>query len=200
MDFSKEINGRTLEYIDSDHLYLVNGVIVPSITQMIKFKFSGKYDNVSTGTLKRAAERGTEVHEAIEKWCKDGTESDLPEVRNFKFLKKSYNFEVIENEVPVILLYEDEPIGAGRLDLVLKMGSEIGGADIKRTSALDKEYLAYQLNLYRIAYRQSYGKEWAFLRGIHLREDTRKFVPIPINEEKTWEFIKEFINHTKGEV
>ena len=90
----------------------------------------------------------------------------------------------------MILFHNDTPIAAGRLELVLKMDGKIGGADIKRTSVLDKNYLAYQLNLYRLAYKQSYGVEWEFLRGIHLRDDVRRFVNIPIDEP----FILNFIN------
>lgn len=188
-----EINGRELEFIEDGHIYLVDGVIVPSITQVLKYKFGSKYDFVSPNVLQEAAKKGTEVHEAIEKWCKTGEESELPEVRNFKFLKRAYGFEVIDNEVPVILENKDgEVIAAGRLDLVLEMGGKVGGADIKRTATLDKEYLAYQLNLYRIAYFQSYGVQWEFLRGVHLRDDVRKFVEIPIKEERMWEFLDEW--------
>lgn len=183
------INGDVLEFIEDEHLYLVNGVIVPSITQLLKHKFGSKYDHVDSVTLNRAAEKGTAVHQAIQDYCEQGIESDLPELRGFKWLQKQYGFEVIGNEIPVIL-YDGAPIAAGRLDLVLKMGDKIGGGDIKRTSALDKEYLAYQLNLYRIAYRQSYGIEWEFLKGLHLRDSTRKFIDIPINEQMTWEYVK----------
>jgi len=193
MDFTTTINDHTLEYYDDEHIYLVDGVIVPSITQILKVKFGNKYKAVNTAVLKQASERGTEVHEAIELFCREGVDSELPEVRNFKFLKKKYNFEVTQNEVPVILFKNDRPIGAGRLDLVLRMDDKIGGADIKRTSVLDKEYLAYQLNLYRIAYRQCYGVEWEFLRGVHLREDKRKFVEIPINEDVAWKLVNDYM-------
>lgn len=189
---SWEIAGHALEYLDDSHEYLVDGIIVPSITTMLKSKFGGKYEGVDQATLKRASEKGTEVHQAIQDWCEKGTESELPEVRNFKFLQKQYGFEVMENEVPVILFYDDEPVSAGRLDLVLMMDGKTGLADIKRTSTLDKEYLAHQLNLYRIAYTQSYGIDIDFLRGIHLREDTRKFVTIPIKVNETWDFIYEY--------
>lgn len=192
MDFTSNINGRTLEYFDDTHTYLVDGVIVPSITQILKVKFGKKYDGVSRDVLQRASDKGTRVHEAIERYCKTGEMASCPEVRNFQFLQKQYGFLVIENEVPVILEMDGEPISAGRLDMVMMIGDKIGGADIKRTSVLDKEYLAYQLNLYRIAYRQSYGIEWEFLRGIHLREDTRRFVPIPINEGLAWDLVKEW--------
>lgn len=189
-----DISGHILEYFDDTHTYLVDGVIVPSITQILKHKFGGKYSMVDSATLNRAADKGTAVHEAIEHYCITGEMGDLPEVRGFKFLQKQYGFTVLDNEVPVIL-FDDEPIAAGRLDMVIYMDNQTGLADIKRTSALDKEYLAYQLNLYRIAYRQSYGVEVDFLRGLHLREDKRKFVTIPINEEMALALAKEALRH-----
>lgn len=196
MDFTEKINGHTLEYFDDEHLYLVDGVIVPSITQIIKGKFSNKYAGVSKATLDAAAEAGTNVHEAIEQYVKTGEEADLPEVRNFKFLQRTYKFEVKDAEVPVIL-FKDEPIAAGRLDLVLQQEWQTGLADVKRTSTLDKEYLAYQLNLYRIAYQQCYGKAIEFLRGVHLRDSVRKLVPIPINEEMAWELVNTYLEKEK---
>lgn len=186
------IAGHDLEYFDDSHTYLVDGIVVPSITQMLKTRFGNKYASVDASVLKQASMRGTEVHRAIEEYCKTGTESELPEVKNFKFLQKHYGFTVMENEVPVILFKDDEPVSAGRLDLVLMMDDKTGLADIKRTSTLDKEYLAYQLNLYRIAYQQCYGVQIDFLKGLHLREDVRKFVNIPIKESLAWELIEEF--------
>lgn len=198
-DFTIELNGHTLEYFDDEHLYLVDGVIVPSITQLLKVKFGKKYDGIDKATLNRASDAGTAVHEAIERFCTNGEESDLPEVRNFKFLQKQYRFEVLGCEIPVILFLNDEPISAGRLDMVMLMDGKVGGGDIKRTSTLDKEYLGYQLNLYRIAYRQCYGAEWEFLRGIHLREDVRKFVNIPVNEDMAWKLVDDYLKGKSNE-
>lgn len=196
VDLEVEIKGHTLEYIDSSHTYLVDGIIVPSITQVIKKKFGHKYDGVDPVTLHNASVAGTAVHEAIELYCKTGYEIELPEVRNFKFLQKQYGFKVLDNEVPIIIFDDnDNPICAGRLDLVLQMGDLIGLADIKRTSVLDKEYLAYQLNLYRIGYEQCYGIKIEFLKGVHLRLDKRKFVDIKINEEFVKELLGEINEH-----
>ena len=188
-----EIGGHTLEYLDDVHMYVCDSIILPSITQCLKLRFKNKYAGIDDQTLKQASVRGTECHRAIEMWCKDGTESVLPEVRNFKFLQKQYGFTVLENETPVILSVDGDPVLAGRLDLVLDMNGQTGLADIKRTSTLDKEYLSCQLNLYRIAYQQTYGIEIEFLKGLHLREDTRKFVNIPINEKLGWELIDEYM-------
>ncbi len=196
---SWEIKGHTLEYIDSSHQYLVDGIRVPSITQILKKKFGNKYKNINKRVLHNASIRGTKVHEAIEKLCKYGVVERIPEVRNFTFLQKKYGFDVIDNEVPIILFdRNNNPIAGGRLDLVLKINDLIGGADIKRTSALDKEYLAYQLNLYRIGYRQSYDVEWQFLKGIHLKDTIRKFIDLPINEEKAWELIDDYFSINDG--
>lgn len=189
---TNEIAGHTLEYYDEDHVYICDGVVVPSITQILKVKFGNKYNRVSGAVLNRAAEKGTAVHSAIESYCKHGTESELPELRGFKFLMKNYKFTVIDNEVPVILFRDNVPIAAGRLDLVFEIDGKIGLADIKRTATLDKEYLALQLNLYRIAYQQCYKTPIEFLKGVHLREDTRKFVDIPINEEIPLELVKDY--------
>lgn len=190
------INGNTLEYLEEGHQYICNGICIPSVTQMLKFKFGNKYAAVDKETLTRAAEAGTEVHSVIERYCKYGEESDLPELRNFKFLQSQYKFEVLKNEVPVILFGLTLPICAGRLDMVMATDDGLAIADIKRTSTLDKEYLALQLNMYAIAYQQCYGGKIEALKGLHLRGDTRKFVSIPLNEQKTWDFINEVL---KGE-
>lgn len=199
MDFQEEIRGHLLEYTDKTHTYLVDGEHLPSITQIMKLKFGNMYDGVSKATLEKAREHGSAVHEAVENWCKNGAESEFPEVRNFKFLMKKYQFQVEYNEVPVVLFADDVPIAAGRLDLVVSEivnGETVTGlADIKCTSTLNKEYLAYQLNLYRLAFQQDYGEKISFLKGVHLKGDkTRKYVDIPINEELAWDLIGEFIN------
>ena len=194
-----DIAEHTLEYFDVDHTYLADGIMVRSVTESLKMKFGNKYASVDRETLQRASERGTEVHEAIEKLCTENRDSELPEVRNFKFLQKKYGFEVVGNEMPVILfdgekpMFDGEkPILAGRFDLLLSFDGKYALGDIKTTSTLDKEYLALQLNIYRIACMQCYEVNIELLKGIHLRGDTRKIVDIPVNEQMAWDYINEW--------
>jgi hypothetical protein len=187
-----EINGGVLEYIDETHTYLYDGIVLPSITQLLKCKFGGKYDGIPKATLDRAAEQGTAVHKAIEDFEREGIETDLPELRNWKFLKKAYGFDCIDNEVPVVLFKDGEAVACGRLDLVLLEKDCIGLGDVKRTSTLDKQYLTYQLNCYRKAHIQCYGTDISFLRGIHLRNDVRKYIDIPINENLVDEILNDY--------
>ena len=190
---SWKIKDHVLEYIDSTHTYICDGEIIPSITQIMKIKFGNKYDGVGKDVLTKAAQKGTAVHEAIERYCKTGEVKDLKEVKNFIFLQKHYGFEVLDNELPILLFKDNKTVAAGRLDLVLDIKGSIGIGDIKRTATLDKEYLTYQLNLYRIGYQQSYDKEVKYLSGLHLRENTRKYVNIAINEEKAMELVEEYL-------
>lgn len=183
------IKGYDIEFIEDEHIYLVDGVITPSITQIMKTKFGGKYDGVNQQVLKRASELGTLVHKEIEQYEQQGIEGNTKELRNYKTLKKLYGFECIDNEVPLILFKDGNPVACGTTDLVLQKDGKTGLGDIKRTSALDKEYLAYQLNLYRLAYQQCHDVQIDFLIGLHLRGDTRRCVDIPINEQIAWEIV-----------
>ena len=187
---SWEIKGRTLEYFDDTHMYLVDGILVQSVTQLLNRKFGKKYDGIDANTLKKAADRGTKIHKAIEDYCKDGIESDLEEVKDFAFLQNYYKFAVVENELPIIVDFAGETY-AGRLDLIIRFPREekddyarLAVADIKTTSMLDKEYLGHQLNLYRMGVHQCYGDYITDLYGIHLRKGTRKLVEIPIRSEE----------------
>lgn len=191
---SWEIAGGLLEYIDETHTYIYDGVILPSITQILKSKFGNKYNGVSKEVLQKASEKGTELHQAIEDYEKRSIENaNCLELRNYKFLKKHYNFNCIDNEVPIVLFHNGIPVSAGRVDLILEDEGKVGIADIKRTSVFDKEYVAYQTNLYRIGYQQSYDTEITFLRGIHLRDNVRKYIELPINETMAIELLEKYL-------
>jgi len=198
MTESWEIAGGILEYIDETHTYLYNGVILPSITQILKIKFGNKYNGVSKEVLKKASENGTKVHEAIENYERRNIdEPGCVELRNYKLLKNRFGFECLDNEVPIVLFLDGKPVSAGRVDLIITEGDKVGIADIKRTSVFDKEYVTYQTNLYRIGYQQCYGTKIEFLKGLHLRENTRKYIDLPINEVISLELVKKYLEEGK---
>lgn len=181
-------NGRELEYIEPEHLYVVDGIIVPSVTQVLHPRFGGKYAGIPAATLNQAAERGTAIHKSIETYYTQGIDDGREELRNVRWLSDKYGFVVVDNEVPVVIEKDGEPVAAGRLDLVLEQDG-LGLADIKTTSSLDKEYLGYQLNLYRVGYEQTYGKKIDFLAGIWLRGEKRRYIEIPISDRVAEEML-----------
>lgn len=187
------IKGGTLEYFDDTHTYLYEGLMLPSVSRILETKFKGEYKNVPPAVLNNAAQRGTAVHKAIENYNNSGYDDGSEAVRNFKFLQKQYGFEVLDSELPLVIFKDDMPIACGRLDMTMLMDGETGIADIKTVSTLNKEKIAYQLNLYRIGLMQSYGVDAQFLKIIHLRDGIRKVIDSPINEGMTWELIEKFL-------
>lgn len=187
------IRGVELEFIEDEHLYVADGIIVPSVSEILSVRFGHKYDGVPKDALARAAQRGTEIHAGIETYVKsDGKDGrGIREVRDFRFLSKMYGFKPVKSEVPVILWKDGEPAAAGRLDLVLDYYG-LCLADIKTTATLDKEYLAYQLNLYAMGYEQSYGEKVERIVGIHLRDGKRRVVDLPLDEQIAKEIWNEY--------
>ena len=187
------IKGGTLEYFDDTHTYLYEGLMLPSVSRILETKFKGEYKNVPPAVLNNAAQRGTAVHKAIENYNNLGYDDGSEAVRTFKFLQKQYGFDVLDSELPLVIFKDDMPIACGRLDMTMLMDGETGIADIKTVSTLNKEKIAYQLNLYRIGLMQSYGVDAKFLKIIHLRDGIRKVIDSPINEGMTWELIEKFL-------
>ena len=187
------IKGGTLEYFDDTHTYLYEGLMLPSVSRILETKFKGEYKNVPPAVLNNAAQRGTAVHKAIENYNVSGYDDGSEAVRNFKFLQKQYGFEVLDSELPLVIFKDDMPIACGRLDMTMLIDGETGIADIKTVSTLNKEKIAYQLNLYRIGLMQSYGVDAKFLKIIHLRDGIRKVIDCPVNEGMTWELIEKFL-------
>lgn len=191
------MNVNDIQFTEDGHIYTAGDHRIMSVTTLLHLDNPTKYEHVSEATLERASEKGTEIHNAIECYVKYGLErDDLQEFRNFKFLQKMFKFEVLDSEVMVLLEHNGIEL-VGTTDLVLNYKGELALGDIKRTSALDKEYLAKQLNLYRLAYQQTYGHEIKHLIGIHLREDKRKLIELPINEEFAKDIIENHIDEIR---
>ena len=191
------IKGGTLEYFDETHTYLYDGLMLPSVSQILGTKYKNEYASVPPAVLNNAAQRGTAVHKAIENYNNSGYDDGSEAVRNFRFLQKQYGFEVLDSELPIVIFKDDMPIACGRLDMTILMDGKTGIADIKTVSALNKEKIAYQLNLYRIGLMQSYGVDAKFLKIIHLRDGIRKVIDSPVNEAMTWQLIDKFLEENE---
>ena len=161
-----ELNGHTLEFIPDIHRYLVDGILVPCVSDILAYKFND-YVGVPKEILNRAAEKGTELHRAIEIYEKENIPSDLKEFKNYIFLKKYYNFENLANEIPVIYERDGKVLFTGTLDQVIKIGDKIGLNDFKRVLSPNQEKIKYQLNLYKLGYEQTYKQKIDFLSFTH---------------------------------
>ena len=148
-----------IDFIEEQHIYLKDGIIVPSVSEILHFIFPNKYINVPSKVLNKKADYGSKVHEAIEVLEKYGegielnTYQELAIDQYFK-LKKKYGIEVLEQEQMISYNYDY----CGRFDMVARIGDDVSLCDIKTTAELDREYLSWQLSFYELAKDEKYDK------------------------------------------
>ena len=142
-----------VEFIEGGHIYLVEGVITPSVSDLINFIFPDKYKNVPKKILNAKAKFGTGVHKAIENLENIevlpylNTYQELC-VKEYLSLKEEHNIDVLEQERMVN--YGNHY--CGRFDMVALVNGYYSLCDIKTTAKLDLESLSWQLSYYALAY------------------------------------------------
>lgn len=193
-----------VEFIEDGHIYLINGVIVPSVSDIIKFIFPNKYGNVPEQILSAKAEFGTIVHKAVE--CLEKGE-DLPKLdfyqelclKEFKKLKERYKIETKEQETMVS--YGEHY--CGRFDMIANINGYYSLCDIKTTAKLDLESLSWQLSYYALAHNpEKYETEFEKFYAIWLpKKDLGQVVEIErksknelLKKLEEFETLKERIN------
>lgn len=167
-----------IDFIEQQHIYLVDGVITPSVSQILHFIFPDKYKNVDKKILNRKAEYGTKIHESVEMYETNIKTMMLEEafdvtvqaqelnyiqeasLRQYVKIKRENYITVLEQEQ--MIQYEKKY--AGRFDMIASIKEKICLCDIKTTAELDKEYLSWQLSYYEMAM----GKEFERLYAIWL--------------------------------
>lgn len=150
-----------IEFIEEEHLYLIDGVIVPSVTQILQKVFPNKYEGVPEKILNAKACYGTDVHKYIEiinkkkpkrplayvkKYCNPDMYQE-ESIRQYLDILKKYNIEVLESEK--VVTYKD--LYAGTLDIKAKVNGKLAIIDIKTTSELDTTYVSWQNSYYELA-------------------------------------------------
>lgn len=150
---------RLLEFNEATHTYTLNGVVLPSVTQIISEIMPNKYANVNKRVLNEKAKFGTIGHKIIEGLDVTDIESAKIHareinnksleicIREYLRLVRKHNIKPIAHEQRVNYSY----IYAGTLDMIADVNKKLSLIDIKFTSALDKEYLAWQLGMYSLA-------------------------------------------------
>ena len=176
-----------IEFIEEGHIYLVDGVITPSVSDLIKFIFPDKYDGVPENILNKKAEFGTIVHKAVEcfekqeKILKLNTYQKLC-LEEYKLLKEKHNIIALEQEIMVN--YENKY--CGRFDMIANIENEYCLCDIKTTAELDTESISWQLSYYALAYApEDYENKFKKFYAIWLpKKDVGKLVEIKKKSKK----------------
>lgn len=174
------------------HTYTLDGKALISVTQLMeKHGLSPNYNGVDEEVLKASAERGTLIHKEIENYIKKGEIGFTDECAEFVSYVRENNIAIKGSEVT---FHND--IVAGTCDLVIN--SEKGYlivADIKTTSTLHKDSVAWQLSLY--AYLSG-NKTMNHGQAFHFSKDGLKVVDIELKPVEEVEKLLEC--ERKGEI
>ena len=96
-----------IEFIEDAHLYLYNGIIVKSVTQILhETIFKNKYKDVPKWILDRKARYGSKVHSIIEK-----LENEEEYVLDSEYVKASINqYLEIKDKYSIKVLSQEEVV------------------------------------------------------------------------------------------
>ena len=187
-------NNDVVDYDDSTHSYFVNGVRVPSITQLISCYFGDIYGDIPEDVLSKAAEHGTNVHKEIQDILEGNSiEMNYIETSNFiNVLAPRLFLEPINCEKIVVIYDGKIPIAAGRYDL-FACATEWHKKtliDFKTTSVIHRQRVIFQLNLYKLgAYQSGYitkeEYESLVLCVCQLKGEIKKYEYLPNLPEMT---------------
>lgn len=149
-----------IEFLENGHLYLRNGIIVPSVSEILRFIFPDKYSGIPQHILESKAEFGTHIHEAIEDYEADRELrlTPLEEITFNQYLKLKDEYEIDPIVQEEIISYEYEY--CGRLDMIAYVKGIESLIDVKTTSKLDYESLAWQLGMYQLGKGKTYAKSY----------------------------------------
>ena len=159
---------------EAAHRYWLDGKELRGVTStLVARAFPHTYDGVDEETLRRAAERGSAIHKAIEAYEEKDTFCDIPEFMSYVTIKEEHRLSHVASEY----LITDGERYASAIDHVFT--AEDGGivlADIKTT--YDKHYdkVACQLSIYRRFFeRLNPGLKVARIALIWLRGDKSEY-------------------------
>ena len=133
-----------VKFIPFPHSYILDGeIVLQGLTGILKkHGLSANYSAVDEATLEHAADLGSQAHEAIEKYCNGESSVETPLIKSFKKL----GLNIISTEYIV----SDNETVASAIDLINEVDDHtVDLLDMKRTSSVHKEALAWQLGCYR---------------------------------------------------
>lgn len=176
-----------IEFDEASHTYKLNGVKIPCVSDIMEPLKNAHYSGISEVTLKKAAERGTILHNTIENWIKFGIE-DVPQeyegyFKCFLDFMKEKNPKILGSEVR---MYHKLLKYSGTADLIADINGEITLIDYKSTSVISDMNCSVQLEAYAQALA-SHGIRIARKGILPLRKDGKsQMVEYPAKDVRSW--------------
>jgi len=177
-----------INFNSENHQYIVDGIEVPSVSEIMKPLTEEHYSNIPSWIIDKARKRGTGVHEAIENYVLFDVISEEYSgyVNQFIEWTKKENLKVKKIEFMM-----SDGTYAGTIDLLVE--DEEGNdllVDVKTTNKIHKELLEIQLSGYDNLLL-FYGYNPVSHHVLLLKEDSYKYEPIELNQEGWFELYEQ---------
>jgi hypothetical protein len=156
-------------FIKENHTYWLGSKQLISVTQLLKkHGLASSYGNAPAEVLRLKAERGTLIHEEIERYIKHGELGFTSEQDDFIRLSSELGLKDMVAEEIV-----NDDLVAGTADLMAKGGAGSALVDFKTSISIDKEACRWQLSLYERLSGHTFDEFYVF----HLC-DNSKYIPL----------------------
>lgn len=146
-----------IKFDETLHKYTVDGKEVISVTQLLqKHNITPSYDAVDKELLRVASERGTLIHEEVEKWIESGEcgfTEESEKICDYLFERADENSEIMSEQMVA------NDVVAGRFDVLYTHAKKLVLTDIKTGNTKHLFGWTWQLSLYKYLYEKMYGKE-----------------------------------------
>lgn len=184
---------KNLKFFDEGHRYELNGVELPSVSEISRFANREVYGNdISKYVLDKACERGTSVHKATEELDKTGKCEISPEYAEYlnAYVKFRKDFNIKEYTYIEKPLADEEMGYAGTLDRVYVIDEDFAKAvkkycktdisncigkyaiiDLKTSGTVKKQLAQIQLPAYSNLLCSALSNCADFLGILHLKKD-----------------------------
>ena len=146
-----------IKFDENLHKYTVDGKEVISVTQLLqKHRITPSYDSVDKELLRVASERGTLIHEEVEKWIESGEcgfTEEAERICDYLNSTADRDSQIISEQMVA------NDIVAGRFDVLYTHAKKLVLTDIKTGNTKHLYGWTWQLSLYKYLYEKMYGKE-----------------------------------------
>lgn len=184
-----------IEFLEDTHTYLLDGVILPSVSEIMTPLSKEYYKEVNEEILKMACDRGSAIHKATENIdlnreyeIEDKWKDYVFQYKKFKALKK-----------PKIINVEQQLTNGeycGTIDRIIDVDGIKWLVDIKTSRKINDKLVSVQLGAYNKLLKANKIKVSKF-GVIHLSKTGFKFVEIEPNE-KIFEALLKIWKYSKG--
>lgn len=177
-----------LRFESKGHVYLLDGIRIPSVTELMRPMTATYYKTVNEDTLANAATKGTAVHEAAENYIKFGLVDIDEEYKGYiDAFTGWYDSRKPDPVASEMKFYHKILRYGGTADLLCILGGRLALVDYKTTSEISRMLVGVQLEAYKQALR-SHGIEVEDKIALHLKKDgTYSEQRFALNDLEAWE-------------